>query len=196
MKSYPSITSKVSPGEHVWAFVKVDGSQIRAEWSAKRGFYKLGSRRQLIDSQNLLGQAQAALDRDFAEPLAAIFTKKRWQRAVCFFELGGLFSFAGSHKPGDELDLTLFDVAPEGRDRLLPPKEFAKLFKDLMVPELLYSGPADEDFVEGIRASTTLAEGVVCKTRKGDMFKVKTRAWIERVKDRYRGNPDKLRELL
>jgi len=195
MKSYPSISSKVSPGEHVWAFVKVDGSQIRAEWSAKKGFYKLGSRRQLIDSQNLLGQAQACLDRDFAEPLATIFKAKRWQRVVCFFELGGLYSFAGSHKPGDELDLTLFDVAPDDRG-LLPPKEFAKLFKDLMVPQLVYSGPADEVFIESIRESTLLVEGVVCKTRKGHMFKVKTHAWIERVKELHGHDPAKLKELL
>ncbi len=197
MKSYPSITSTaISDGRtHVWAFEKIDGSQIRTEWSDKRGFYKLGSRRQLIDSQNLLGQAQVALDRDFAEPLAAIFRKKRWKRVVCFFELAGPNSFAGSHQPGDDLGLVLFDVALP-KQGLLRPNDFMDTFEDLPCPKLLYSGPATERFVESIRASTTLAEGVVCKTRKGIIFKVKTRAWIERVKDLHRDNPDKLRELL
>lgn len=195
MKSYPSITSKVSLGEHVWAFVKIDGSQIRTEWSAKRGFYKLGSRRQLIDSQNLLGQAQVSLDQDFAEDLAAIFKQLKWERVVCFFELFGLNSFAGSHQPGETLSLVLFDVAPYRQD-LVAPKKFVGLFGHLNIARIDYSGPADEDFIESVRASTDLTEGVVCKTRKGGMFKIKTRDWIQRVKDRYRDQPDKLRELL
>lgn len=198
MKSYPSIPSTPVIGQHVWAFDKIDGSQIRAEWSSKRGFYKLGSRRRLVGETGVLAAARALLDAVFARPLSTIFLAEGYERAVCFFEYAGPKSFAGSHEPGDEMGLFLIDVAPYKRDLLLP-REFLRLFGDLPIPELVYTGLVTEEFIEGIRSSTTLREGVVCKgAHKGQpqMFKVKTSDWISRVKAMYSHDPAKLQELL
>jgi hypothetical protein len=176
MESYPSISSVPLIGVFVFAFDKLDGSQIRAEWSKKRGFYKLGSRKQLIADNNFL-----------------VFAKERWDRALAFFELHGPNSFAGSHDPNDTLDLTLFDVA-HPKKGLMPPKAFVKAMKDLDTPRVVDRGMVTDDFITDIRTGP-LREGVVCKWAKG-MFKIKTDDWISRVKERYRKDPAKLRELL
>jgi hypothetical protein len=197
MESYPSISSVPIIGVHVYAFDKIDGSQIRAEWSKKRGFYKLGSRKQLIGSTNYLAQAQTCLDAKYAEPLAKVFSQLRWDRALAFFELAGPNSFAGSHDPNDELDLTLFDVA-HPKQGILPPKDFIKTLGHLPTPEVVHTGMLEDEDIEAIRNSD-LREGVVCKAKgkKGPiMFKIKTEHWIARVRERYQGNPEKLRELL
>ena len=54
MKSYPSIPalSKSKLGFNGIAFDKLDGSNIRFEWSKKRGWYKFGSRNNMIDVKN------------------------------------------------------------------------------------------------------------------------------------------------
>ena len=53
MKSYSSIEYF---GEHwgipIIAFDKMDGSNLRFEWSKKRGFYKFGSRNVMIDENH------------------------------------------------------------------------------------------------------------------------------------------------
>ena len=49
MKSYPSIPKDIPPSEFV-AFGKLDGSNIRAEWNPKKGFYKFGTRTKIIDA--------------------------------------------------------------------------------------------------------------------------------------------------
>lgn len=194
MLAYPSITSAITYDAHVWAFEKIDGSQIRAEWSSKRGFYKLGSRKQLIGEENYLrvaGDLLAPLQDKFAET----FEAERWDRAVCFFELAGPNSFAGGHDPNDQLTLTLFDVATISRG-LFPPKRFVELFEHVPISMPVYRGLVTEEFVESVRTSTVLREGVVCKTKNGQMFKIKTRAWIARVKECYGHDPAKLKELL
>lgn len=55
MKDYPSIPgSSKAPQLPCIAFKKYDGSNIRAEWSKKRGWYKFGTRTQLIDKTDLV----------------------------------------------------------------------------------------------------------------------------------------------
>ena len=50
MKSYRSIpfANKIPENETFYVFDKLDGSNIRAEWNPKKGFYKFGSRSQLL----------------------------------------------------------------------------------------------------------------------------------------------------
>lgn len=48
MKTYPSISTQVDFSLSYCVFDKLDGSNLRAEWSPKRGFYKFGSRTQLL----------------------------------------------------------------------------------------------------------------------------------------------------
>jgi len=200
MKSYPSISTKPVFDVRVHCFEKIDGSQIRVEWSRKQSFYKFGSRKRLVDENNLLGASKNILEASFAEPLERILVDNKWERAICFFEFAGPQSFAGSHVVGDDLQLTLFDVAPYKRGIMFP-DEFVKVFGGLNIPDILHVGKIDEEFVEEIRANTELAEGIVCKGKgkhKGEplMFKIKTRAWIDKVKAKCGGDENKLRELL
>lgn len=51
MKYYPSITKEIRHDIYIYAFDKLDGSNIRAEWNSKRGFYKFGTRNQLMDEK-------------------------------------------------------------------------------------------------------------------------------------------------
>ena len=48
MKQYPSISGKLV-NTKIYAFDKLDGSNIRGTWSKKRGFYKFGTRTQMLD---------------------------------------------------------------------------------------------------------------------------------------------------
>lgn len=54
MKEYPSIPfwNKGTFGERVYVFEKLDGTQLRIEWSKKQGFYKFGTRGQLINEED------------------------------------------------------------------------------------------------------------------------------------------------
>ena len=54
MKRYPSIEKEIIKGEYTYLFDKLDGSNIRAEWTKKNQFYKFGSRTELIDKSHLL----------------------------------------------------------------------------------------------------------------------------------------------
>jgi len=51
MKEYPSIGKNVV-GEKIYAFDKLDGSQVRAEWNKKKKFYKFGTRTRLLDTND------------------------------------------------------------------------------------------------------------------------------------------------
>ena len=52
MDKYPKISGKTKdfPLKSAYAFVKYDGSNIRATWNKKQGFFKFGTRSHLIDT--------------------------------------------------------------------------------------------------------------------------------------------------
>jgi len=189
MKSYPSIDRVPRLNQEVFAFDKLDGSNIRAEWSRKRGFYKFGSKTHLIDAQYpVLGESVSLIQEKYEDDLGKIFTQQRYERAICFFEFCGPNSFAGSHAI-EQHDVTLFDVCPYKKGILLP-LDFLSLFGDLEHPKLLYRGKCTDEFVESVKTGILEGmtfEGVVCKTSRGNqklplMFKIKNRAWIEKLK--------------
>jgi len=65
MKSYPTISTKIKPTQ-IYAFDKIDGSNIRVEWSDKQGFYKFGSRNRLIDENTYrLGESVNLIKENF-----------------------------------------------------------------------------------------------------------------------------------
>ena len=204
MKQYPSIQNIVQSNASVIIQPKYDGNNIRAEWNKKKGFYKFGTRKQLIDKNtNIYGISIPIIQNKYEENLSRVFINNRWENVVCFFELFGPNSFAGRHAPADKLDVILFD-ANVFKIGILEPKEFVKTFSSVEIPETLYKGQLNQQIVEEIKFGTFLGatfEGVVCKGKgkhKGQplMFKIKTRAWIEKVKI-YCGNDEKkLMELL
>lgn len=202
MEAYPSI------GKHIvdtpiYAFDKLDGSNVRAEWTPKKGFMKFGSRRRLLDPQEEpLGEAVGLIQGKYEDDLSRILRKTGVLRATCFFEFHGPSSFAGHHED-EPHDVVLFDVHLF-KQGLLPPADFLKLFGKVETPALLHQGKATHPFLEEVRAGTLEGmtfEGVVCKgpldsRRRPVAFKVKNRAWVERVKAAYGHDPALLEELL
>ncbi|MHA2067983.1 MAG: hypothetical protein ACXABY_26780, partial [Candidatus Thorarchaeota archaeon] len=170
-------------------FDKLDGSNIRAEWSAKRGFYKFGTRKRLLDKKEpILGPAVDLVLEKYGEDLAKVFKKERQRKAICFFEFHGPNSFAGYHDKDDKHTVTLFDA--NFQKGILEPREFLKLFGHLDVPELLYSGRVGPEFVEKVNGGSLEGmtfEGVVCKGKNVSpglplMFKIKNHSWYAKLR--------------
>lgn len=204
MKEYPSIDRKYIKNVPIYAFDKLDGSNIRVEWSAKRGFYKFGTKTQLIDKDsNIFGQAVPLFIEKYEADLVKVFQKQRWQRAICFVELYGKNTFAGHHDMEEKHTVTLFDVSID--DIILDPRDFIECFGHLDTASLLYHGNANEDFIKLVHNSELegmTCEGVVCKgtvrhkKESPHMFKIKSNAWIDRLKGYCNGNMDLMARLL
>lgn len=201
MKTYPSIPKVSSYGETIYAFDKLDGSNIRAEWDKKKGFHKFGSRRRLIDStDDQFGEAVELVKNKYEDDLSKILIKHKQQKAICFFEFYGPNSFAGNHMCESHC-VTLFDVNLHKKG-ILAPKDFLKLFGDLDVAPLLYHGSMNKIFEEKVKSGELEGmtfEGVVCKVQcqhhMKKCFKIKTEAWLRKLKDYCKGD-DKLFERL
>jgi hypothetical protein len=203
MKKYPSIPPDIVKGEQIYAFDKLDGSQIRCEWSKKRGFYKFGTRRRLLDGdEQVLGEAVSIIQNKYSEDLQKIFKKQQWRDVVCFFEFFGPGSFAGAHRPKGPYDVVLFDTAPDKKG-ILEPRDFIKRFGHLDIAKMLYRGNANSELIEAVRNSALdgmTFEGVVCKGKHISpglprLFKIKSNAWYDRLK-RLCGDDQELYEKL
>jgi len=202
MKTYPTIDREVT-NQPIYAFDKLDGNNIRAEWSRKNGFWKFGSRKRLVDeSDELLGASKQCILDKYEDDLSKLFREQRWQKAVAFFEYHGPQSFAGQHHEADEQTVTLFDVAGDKKG-ILEPRPFLKIFGHLDIAPLLYHGNANSEFVAEVeegRLEGMTFEGVVCKGKhispgRPLMFKVKNRAWLEKLQAHCRGDEQLFKEL-
>lgn len=204
MKFYPSITKEIRHDVYIYAFDKLDGSNIRAEWNSKRGFYKFGTRNQLIDEKTLpFGQAIPLIKEKYEKDLTSIFKEQQWKEALCFFEFWGPSSFAGNHNFEETLDVTLIDVNPY-KEGILFPADFIKLFGELDIPKICYEGYVTTELFDNVKQSTLKGmtfEGVVCKgandkaTKMPVMFKIKSKAWLDKLKEICKGD-DSLFERL
>lgn len=195
MKHYDSIEYY---GEHwgipIFAFDKIDGSNLRFEWSKKRGFYKSGSRNMMIDeSHEQFGIGVKIFKEKYEEPLSHIFTTKKYRDIlsfVCFAEFSGEKSAFGRHELDDNFDVTLFDIS-RYKKGLIPPKDFIDDFGDTGIPNLVYSGNLNKEFIRKVKRNEFgLKEGVIGKgkvnTKKGNeqlyYCKVKTEDWFTRLR--------------
>src|SRR5208282_684728 len=103
MLSYPSIPSwKASVlGEPCIAFYKYDGSNLRFEWSPKKGWYKYGTRTQLFDQTAVpYNQAIPYFHDMMADDIVRQVVNdqgRKPERIVAFTEFFGPSSFAGTH---------------------------------------------------------------------------------------------------
>jgi len=192
MKPYPEIPAGVRKGVPVIVFDKLDGSNIRVEFSRKHGFYKFGRRNGLLDDSNpiLRNEAPGLILDLYGDDLARVFHKKRWDRIISFFEFYGPNSFAGNHE-AELHTVTLIDVNPHKRG-ILEPRDFLKLFDNLPagIPRVLHEG----NFTEGLkkeiqegRLEGMTFEGVVAKGKNISpgrplMFKWKNFAWMRKLK--------------
>lgn len=182
MKTYPSI-----PRDHqefrAHTFDKLDGSNLRFEWSCKKGWVKYGTRRRLFDETDpVFAGAIPLFHETFAEILHNVAKDQRWEKAVFFAEFWGKLSFGGMHFDDDPKYLTLIDVAPYKKG-LLPPTDFRKFFED-KVPTADYLGQFSwtrgfRDRVWNGEVEGISFEGVVGKRHDGKkmiMSKAKTKA--------------------
>jgi hypothetical protein len=203
MKTYPVIEYKINGNIHVYAFDKLDGSNIRVEWTIKKGFWKHGTRRRLLDpKEEPLGEAVDLINEKYSEALSKIFYDNKWGRVISFFEFWGPNSFAGNHED-EQHTVTLIDVNPYKKG-ILPPKEFIDLFEGKVeIPSVLHNGRIGPNFVKAVRdgdLDNMTFEGVVCKgvrkSRHLTMFKIKSRAWIKKVKESYGHDEARIQDLL
>lgn len=180
--------------------IKLDGSNIRAEWTRKSGWNKFGTRHRLFDtSDEEFGIAIPIFMETLAEQLARVAKQQSWQQLTVFMEFWGEQSFAGHHVKGEPKNLTLFDANPLKKG-ILGPKEFLKLFSHLPTPKFLGRMHWTRGFVERVwngEIEGITSEGVVGKSGSGHdliMAKAKTRAWVEKVKARY--TPEEAQKII
>jgi hypothetical protein len=197
MKSYPSITKEINSNVHIWAFDKIDGSQIRSEWNTKKGFYKYGTKNQLIDSSTKpWGRAIQLINDKYGEDLGMVFKEQKWRDVICFFELHGPSSFAGTHNFNENMTVTLFDVNPY-KQGILEPRDFLYFFVHLDHPKVLYEGRVTSSLFDRVKQSTLPGmtfEGIVAKGASQNnaqmpiMFKIKSQAWLNKLRTHCDGN--------
>jgi len=201
MKSYPSIVgASKAPHLPCYGFVKYDGSSIRCEWSPKRGWYKFGTRKLMIDETSpYFGQAVTLFRQKYGDALDKLFRKDKLLRnakeITVFNEWFGAHSFSGQHRDNDPKDIILIDVSVHKRG-MLGPKEFIDTFGHLKVAEVVYQGNLNKELVQQVRDGTfdcnskydirtEVPEGLVCKGASGHdlwMAKLKTQAWFEQLR--------------
>lgn len=188
MKQYQSIPRWTEDlyGTRIIAFDKLDGSNIRAEWNPKKGFYKFGSRHHLIDENHASFGAAVMLIKEFSEGYASVARSERWESAVFFFEFYGPESFAGSHGSLNGMSVTMIDVNVYKRGHISA-REMLDLFGEDALPDVLYMGEFDENLVKAVRTSSLPGmtfEGIVCRTPNDPdiIFKVKSEDWLSKLR--------------
>lgn len=212
MKQYPSIkNSSKAPREACHVFVKYDGSNLRFEWSKRRGWYKFGTRTQMFDeSHPTFGIAIPLFLEKYGDGFVRSFSHKDFRGVesfVIFAEFFGSNSIAGWHDSdhdADPKDLVPFDVVPHKKG-LLSPGQFLDRFGHLGVAELARIGNLNESLIASVRESrfdeidfrskrsiaTSIPEGVICKGGSGHdlwMCKIKSNAYLQEIKKRFPAN--------
>jgi hypothetical protein len=199
MKSYHSIQryNKDHIGKPVFSFEKIDGSNIRAEWSRKlskkssftMGFGKFGTRNQMIHKNSPFVEAVGIFENKYAEDLDKIFRESKTfrgiERITVYGEFFGKSSFAGQHVWDEPHDVLIFDAFLYKKD-YLPPSTFMKEFRMLEIPFLEYTGLLTPEYIERVEKGD--GEGRVYKgVEDGKVFmgKIKTTRWLNEVKALY-----------
>lgn len=210
MKTYPEIPGPAG-GHHkpCYAFYKYDGSNLRFEWSRKRGWYKFGTRKMMIDATHpIYGRAIPQFLQKYGDTLPQVFLKDKSfhgvQSVIVFAEWYGADSLGGCHKPDDPHDVVLFDVNPHKKG-FLGPKQFLDLFGHLPVAEVVWQGNFGPWLMEAVRKEqfpiesqyeikAIIPEGVVCKGGTGHqlwMAKIKTERYKECLQALYEADWEK-----
>ncbi len=210
MKQYPHIEywNKGIMGDVVWGFDKLDGSNIRAEWSKKRGWYKFGTRNCMIDENNPdFGEAITLFQEKYSEGLDRVFRNSKQYRNMrtmtVFLEYFGEKSFAGFHFEDDPKDIVLFDVSMFQKG-WVQPKAFIDDFGHLGIPKVIYNGNLNKKFVKDVYDGLyDVKEGIIAKgirrTKRKDnelvwLVKIKTQWWLDSVRKKW--GEEKLRKEL
>lgn len=188
MEQYQSITNEITNGKY-HVFSKLDGQNIRAEYSLKsNSFVKFGMRHTMIDrNTEKTGIVVDILNEKF-RCLMDVFKKHKLQKVTAFFEFYGPNSFCGIHSETDTLTCTLIDIKVYKKGYLLP-SEYLDIVDESKCDSAYYHGcfGIGAEFIKLVRESkleNMAKEGVVCKgqpLKKGfppHMFKIKSEAWL------------------
>ena len=198
MKDYPKIEyyNEKYLGLETIFFDKLDGNNFRAEYSKKRGFYKFGTRTEMIDiNHEQFGKIIPLFLEKYNEDLSKIFTDKykKVENFVVFGEYVGENSFAGVHKSTDKMDVVLFDIN-QYKKGFISPWEFVDNFGKLNIAKIIYKGKYTEEMIENIRNNVfNLKEGVIAKgiyktKKEGEIVfrnKIKTLDWLKKIKNEF-----------
>jgi hypothetical protein len=209
MKQYLEIQGpNKAPRQYCIAFDKYDGSNIRAEWSRKRGWDKFGSRKVLMDETHPLGDAIDIFLNTYGDDLEKIFKKdklfRNCQNVTVFGEYFGPNSFAGWHDPDDEKEIVLFDISIHKKG-MMSPRDFVKMFGHLKIPKIIYEGNFNESFIQDVKdGKYPVIEGVVAKGNLPHgksphnlwMAKVKTKTWLDKLKVEAVEHPERFKNQL
>ncbi len=205
---YPSIA--LSTGQkfrefEAHVFDKLDGRQIRVQWSKKKGWHLYGSKTRLFDaSDKEYARAIPLFEHGLAEPLAKVAVDNKWPTCVAVCEYWSNKSLGGLLLPDDEMKVSLIDLGT--KDGFVDPKEYVRMLFKLYIPAATYLGPYKwtRGFVEDVwqgqwaHADFVTFEGVVGKSssrRDGlIMAKAKQRIWVDRIRASYA--PDEAQKLI
>lgn len=190
------------------AYEKYDGTNLHWTWKTST-WVSFGTRRKTYTyspkgfeefAQEHPGLEQAPLLFDPDSVLQeCLFMNYSGLNLTVFTEYGGPQSFAGQHVPGDTMSHVIIDVMKN--KRLLKPDEFIDLFGStewnvkngfdkFNVAKLIYSGKYSGQLVEDIRRGKyPVKEGAIIKGLIGSqvyMAKVKTNAYMERLKNEFK----------
>lgn len=183
-------------GLPIIAFDKLDGSNLRFEYSQKRGFYKFGTRNMMIDKSNKpFGFAIDLFLNKYEKSLTKIFKNKSYCNTmsfVCYAELISPSSEFGKHDfEHGKFDIVLFDIE-ESKTGFISPRQFIKDFKDCGIPKVIYEGNLNKEFVASVKNNEyNLSEGVICKgsipnRKENNLYycKIKTDDWFNRLRNK------------
>ena len=210
MIEYPSIiNSSKAPRKACVVFDKLDGSNFRSKYTAKRGFDVYGTRTQLIDETTpMWGEMVNVFKRDCLKPLETLFKHKDfrdYREIIVYGEFLGDNSFAGRHVETEPHKIVVFDIMVGHKDRkFLLPQEFVKYMKDVVeTPSVVYEGNLNEELIANVRSNIYgLKEGVICKGRersgafRGGVWtcKIKTQDYIDKLKNTFGNDWEKYGE--
>lgn len=131
-----------------------------------------------------------------------IFRKQQMTKATAFFEFHGPNSFAGQHED-EKHTVMLFDIH-NYKQGLLTGSEFLKLVGNRVdtVP-VIWEGKVNSQFIKTVTDGTLEGmtfEGVVCKgkldnRKRPNNFKIKSDAWLYRLKAKCGDDEDLFKQL-
>lgn len=202
MQQYPSIGKEYIQGLDYYMFDKLDGSNVRVEFSLKKGFDKFGTRHKLMSDDSGIINLSKDLIIATEEQVHNIFKKNKWQNGTLFFEFAGPKSFAGFHEEDDEFKVHLID-AHIFKHGYLHPRDFLKTFeKNIEIAKFLGIHKFSQPFLEIVKNGELEGmtfEGVIGKSENRNKLvraKAKSSAWISKLKDKFADDEKMFEQLL
>lgn len=204
--AYPKIPDTLNcPLKQCVAFEKYDGTNIHWVWKPNMGWLDFGTRRDRFPLNNGgVRQFEAAhpelagLDQLWDQDPNNSLELSLWdhpsyntaQEVIVFTEYFGPNSFAGQHKPGDKMQLVIFDVMVDGK--VIPPEQMLEDFKKWTLAKVIFQGKfTGQLFVDVRKGKYPVKEGVVVKGVVGNevyMAKIKTEAYMDKLKTQFKDN--------